>query len=549
MPSLQQQTGILGRRLAKHLIRRCTYYHSVPFINTIASMTSDQAVEALLGNYTNTRSEPLNPANGKPWINDTVNGEVLVTNNNGPYRDYVAGWWLNEARLDQTLNHKMQWFLHSVFITSHEITDSLHCFDNHKIIEAYALGDLRDFAYKISLGNQMLRYLDGYANTKTSPNENYAREFMELFTITKGPQIAQGNYTYYTEEDVQTAAKLLTGFRMTTRTLGVNASFADSVSGAQIGNVDYNRHTTGNKTFSPALGGATIAGAANAADMYRELRDFVNLIFAQQQTAISYVSRLYRFFVNTNISGAVYNDIIVPLANTMRTNNYQLKPVLRQLLKSQHFFGSDDGNPSNNTLGTLVKSPIDLLFNAMTFLKLNPPNVDTNHADHYHEWYHRTVIVGFFRSAGFEIFSPENVAGYPAYYQEPLYSRNWFNGSTLIARYRMIEILLTGNKIFLSGNNRGVQLNSPDFVRNSGYFSNPSNAGTLVDEMLDYVFVETPVAERRQYFLNLLLDDLSTVNWTVEWNNYVSTNNATSVKVAIDRLIKGVFSSQEFQLM
>jgi uncharacterized protein (DUF1800 family) len=548
MPSLALHTGILGKRLAKHLLRRCSFNHSVLHVNTMATLTADQAVEALLGSYQNYRSEPLNPYNGKPWINDIVNGETLVTNNQGPYRDYVAAWWLDEARRDQTINHKMQWFLHSIFITSHEITNSLHSFDYHKIIEAYALGNLKEFAYKISISNLMLRYLDGYANTKNSPNENYAREFLELFTLTKGPQIGQGNYTYYTEDDVQTAAKLLTGFRMTTRNMGVNPSFQDPISGAQLGTVSYSQHTTGNKTFSQALGGVTINGATNGADMYRELQDFVNLVFAQEQTAISYALRLYRFFVNNNIDAGVHNDIIIPLANTLRSNNYELAPVLRQLLKSQHFFGSDDGDLSNNTIGTLIRSPIELLLHTMTFFDLDPPDPNSSYLNHYHNWYQRSVITNLFRSAGFEIYAPENVAGYPAYYQEPGYSRYWFNGSTLIARYKMIEILLTGNRVLLSGNNGGVQLNCPNFVRNSGYFSNPVDSGLLVDEFLAYVFVETPNSERRQYFLNILLDDLSPINWMMEWNNYISTNSATSVKVALDRFVKAVFSSQEYQL-
>ncbi len=555
MPSLAQHSGTLGRRLAKHLIRRCTYNHSVPLINSFAGMTADQAVEALLGNYQNFRPEPLNPNNGKPWLNDTINGEEVVTTNQGPYRDYIAGWWLDEARRDQTLNHKMQWFLHSIFITNHDITDNDHFFDYLKINEAFALNNIRKYAYNISLSNLMLRYLDGQANSRTSPNENYAREFLELFTITKGPQAGPGNYTHYTEQDVQTAAKLLTGFRMTTRILGVNNTFSDPPqsspivpTGAQFGTVDYNRHTTGNKTFSSALGGVTITGATNAAGMYTELEAFVNLIFAQQQTAISYATRLYRYFVSTKIDATIQNDIIIPLANTLRSNDYDLKPVLRQLLKSQHFFGTDDGNLSNNTIGSLIKSPIEMLLNAMTFFNLNPPDPNDQYYNHYHNWYQRSVITNVFRASGFEIFAPENVAGYPAYYQEPAYSRNWFNGSTLIARYKMIEILLTGNRVLLSGSNGGVKVDIPTFVRNSGYFSNPKDANILVDEFLDYLLVETPNAARRQYFLNILLDDLSPINWMFDWQAYLDTNNASSVKVALDRFVKAIFSSQEYQL-
>jgi hypothetical protein len=112
----------------------------------------------------------------------------------------------------------------------------------------------------------------------------------------------------------------------------------------------------------------------------------------------------------------------------------------------------------------------------------------------------------------------------------------------------MIEILLTGNRVLLSGSNGGVKIDIPTFVRNSGYFSNPKDANVLVDEFLDYLLVETPNAARRQYFLNILLDDLSPINWMFDWQAYLDTNIASSVKVALDRFVKAIFSSQEYQL-
>jgi uncharacterized protein (DUF1800 family) len=548
MPSLSPLNQVLGFRLAKHLLRRATFNYNLSLVKSFALKTVDQAVEDLLLSYSNHIPEPLDPVTSKPWINDVVNGVNIDGNIEGQYRDFVSGWWMDQARRDQTINHKMQWFLHSVFVTSHDISSSRNAFDYIKLIEAYALSNWREFAFKMSQSNLMLRYLDGYVNTRTSPNENYAREFMELFTITKGPQIGQGNYTYYTEDDVQKAAKLLTGWKMTTRNLGINTLYLDSISGTQLGTVNYSQHDKITKTFSPALGNTTINFAVNDADMNRELNDFVNMIFTQNQTAISYVTRLYRFFVSATITPDAQTDIILPLASTFRNQNYDIKPVLRQLLKSQHFYDKDDGNDTNNKIGAIVRSPLENLLQAMTFFNLSPADPYTNPNDHYNNWYRRTVMDNLFRAAGLELFAPENVAGYPAYYQEPAYHRNWFNGSTLIARYKMIEVLLTGNRVLASGGNGGVRVNTASFVRNSGHFSDPANSTTLVNEFLNYLLPEAATTDRQGYFLGLLLDNLSPINWANEWNAYISTNVETSVRIALDRLVKGLFSSQEIQI-
>ena len=86
-------------------------------------------------------------------------------------------------------------------------------YDYLRLLNFYALGNIKTFAKKITLDNAMLRYLDNTENNATNPNENYAREFLELFTILKGPQVSDENYTNYTEIDIQQAAKVFTGFK------------------------------------------------------------------------------------------------------------------------------------------------------------------------------------------------------------------------------------------------------------------------------------------------------------------------------------------------
>jgi uncharacterized protein (DUF1800 family) len=547
MPSLAPHTGVLGMRLAKHLLKRSTFRYKKSMLDAYAAKTVNQAVNDLFLPFNNFLAEPIDYHNAKPWINDTVNGaEPIATLFFQRY--YITGWWLDEAIRCETIHAKMQWFLHSIFIVDNSAGQSREYFDYLGLLKHYAVGNIKEFAIKMSQNNTMLKYLDGNSNTKTAPNENYAREFLELFTITKGAQIEPGNYTNYTEADVQTAAKVLTGWRTSTRNLGVNPQYADPASGTQLGYADYGKHTTGSKTFSSAFGNTIIAGATDSASMTTELTAFVNMVFAQQQTAISYCKRLYRYFVSDKITAAVQTDIIVPLANELMANNYNLTPVLKTLLKSKHFYDQDDTSSTDNIIGSIIRSPFEQLAQAVSFFDLTIPHPVTNTENHYHNWYHRTLLTVLFPFGGLEPFKPENVAGYSAYYQEPGYSRNWFNASTLIARYKLYDLLITGNRVFATGSNGGIQLFAAPFVKNSGYFSNPGNATTLVTEFCNYLLPETPTPQRLQYYLDYFLDNLSTTNWMFEWQAYLTTNIDTSVKIPIQRLMKVLLSSQEYQV-
>ena len=396
----------------------------------------------------------------------------------------------------------------------------------------------------------MLRYLDGTSNTVTNPNENYAREFFELFTIGKGPQIGPGDYTNYKEEDIAEAAKLLSGFRSTYRPLGGNPDHIDPDTQLQAGYASFSRHDTSDKTFSSAFNHQTITGATDAADMYRELDDFVEMIFAQPETAKNICRRLYRFFVRPTINAEIEQDIITPLAQTLMNYDYNLAPCLKQLLKSKHFFDLDDTISGDETIGALVKSPLEELLQTINFFHVNIPSPIGDVANHYYYWGKRAVLDVILKASGMTIYEPDSVAGYPAYYQEPGYSKLWFSGSTLIARYKLPEMLLRGKRLLTYGNLGGVQLNIVSFVENSGVVADPSDGIAMVTMLTDYLFAEPPTPDRLNYLLfDVFLDNLSPVNWTTEWNNYLQSGDDSAVKIPLERLFMALISSQEFQLM
>lgn len=549
MASIQPHTGTLGLRLAKHLLRRTSYRYTPSAVDNLADMSITNAVNSLFNPYTLDMTEPLDYLTGQPFINSGIDAEPPTGLEDFRKRRHVTAWWLREAQLNTGIQHRMTFFLHSVFVVSGPTVSPEQFFDYLDLLDHYAIGNYKTLAKKMTIDTAMLRYLNGSDNVRDSPNENYAREFFELFTIGKGPQIGPGNYTNYTEEDIVTAARVLTGWRpMWDRPLGGNNEYRDPDTGITQGRPGFWAHDLDDKTFTAAFNNTTIVAAVGQPDMFRELDDFVEMIFAQPETAKNICRKLYRFFVHHNITEEIELDIITPLSQTLIADDYDLEATLKQLLKSQHFYDMGDGDTTDDVIGGLIKSPMENWIQTATFFDFQIPDPVTDGENHYFKWYWQTVALVLHEIAGMTFFAPENVAGYAAYYQAPGYDKNWFGGSTLIARYKLPEIFLTGRRVLLGGDSSADPLNIVSFIQNSGVVSDPANGAEIVDNLIGYLFAETPLPARRDYFLNdVFLDELSPINWQFEWQAYESTGNATSVKIPLERLFTALISSQEFQ--
>ncbi len=549
MASIQPHTGTLGLRLAKHLLRRTSYRYTPEAIDNLAGMSVNNAVDSLFSPYTPDMTEPLDYLTGQPFINSGADLDPPAGLENFRKRRNVTAWWLREAQLNPGIQHRMTFFLHSIFVVSLTELAPAQFYDYLDLLRFYATGNYKTLAKKITIDTGMLRYLNGNLNERESPNENYAREFLELFTIGKGPQIAPGNYTNYTEEDIVTAARVLTGWKPTwDRPVGGSDEYRDPDTGITRGRPRAWVHDQTDKTFTDAFNNTTITGATEDADMFRELDDFVEMIFAQPETAKNICRKLYRYFVHFNITPEIEADIITPLSQTLIAADYDLESTVKQLLNAQHFYDTGDADATDDVIGGLIKSPMENWIQTATFFGLQVPDPVTDGEDHYHGWYWRTVALVLHESGGMTFFRPENVAGYAAYYQAPGYDKNWFGGSTLIARYKLPEIFLTGQRVLLSGESTATPLDIVSFIQNSGIVSDPADGAEIVDNLIGYLFAESPQAARRNYFLNdVFLDELSLINWKFEWQAYENTGDPTSVKIPLERLFTALISSQEFQ--
>lgn len=552
MASISPLTGPLGRRRAAHLLRRTSFHFTKSRVDELATQTAAQAVASLLSLRTLQHDQPHYGVLDNNKVVDIV--QWLLPPYSTPAQEFelrrnLTGWWINEALHDTGIGHKMVFFWHQFLACDIIAFNHATFFDYLRLLRWGALGNFKKLATKIVTDNTMLDYLNNHQNTKYNPNENFAREFFELFTIGKGPQIGQGDYTYYTEDDIVQAARVFTGFRRRSQ-----RDQFDPETGIPWGVTQFNQHDTGAKTFSDKFQNAVIAGATNAAAMYTELNAFVDMIFAQPQLARHICTRFYRYFVSPKVTPEIENDIIAPLADTFRNNNYEILPVLQQLLSSEHFFDADDSDNHDEIIGGMIKSPLELSLQAISFFDLpipDPANISTINT-HYINFYNNAVFTRMLTYANLPLFYPPDVAGYAAYHQEPDYNRQWFNSTTIISRYKLPAILLSG-KYTIGGSptgSIGTQLKIAQWVRDSGDISDPSDAFVLVTELLQYLLPEEPDADRFNYFLNdIFLDNLPPADWTYEWQNYLQSGMDGEVTIALSRLINYIMFSPEFQLL
>jgi uncharacterized protein (DUF1800 family) len=550
MASLDPIQGNLGQKRAAHLLRRTSFRYTKNKVNALANLQAFQSIPSLLAYESLKMDQPVydDSANGLDNVTWILPPGQALPAQDFVLRPLVISWWLNEALNDSGISHKMALFFHQYMIVDAFSYQNTHFFDYLKLMHWGALRNFKDLCTKLVMDNCMIRYLNNQQNTKYNPNENFSREFFELFTIGKGPQAGPGDYTNYTEHDVVEAAKIFTGFRIRGQRDQI-----DPDTGIPRGYIQTSIHETSDKTFSERFQNTTISGGTTSTEIYQELLDFIDMIFAQEEVSKNFCRRLYRFFVSRKITDEIENDIIEPLAATMRNNNYEIKPVLQQLFMSKHFYDEDDSQTDDDVIGGLIKSPLELMFQPLSFFNLTIPDPYDDNYNHYQRFWRQAMQDRYLLLSGMSIFYPDNVAGYPAYHQSPDFHHQWFNSSTIISRYKMPAILLTGKRSVGTGTNTtigGPILNSAVWLRDSNFCSDPTDSYVVVQDLLEYLLPLEVDSARFNYFLNtVFLDELPPADWTYEWQDFLNSGDDAEVKKMLDRLLYAILYSPEFQTM
>jgi uncharacterized protein (DUF1800 family) len=331
--------GVLGEREAAHLLRRAGFGGTPAEIGRVVGTTAAQAVGALLALPATTSIAPLPEfvAAGHPQRRAVILELQL--------------WWLNRMLTASPLQEKMTLYFHGHFTSRATPRFPWTTYDQNALFRQYALGNLRELTRQVSKGAAMLIYLNGAANVVAHPNENYARELMELFTL---------GVDNYTEQDVRESARAWTGWQVDRRDNLV--SFNPAL------------HDGGRKQFLGQTG-----------DFDGD--DIVNIIFEQPQCA--------RFFAASLLNWFVYNDpepvLVDSVAALLRKHDFELSPVVGTILRSNVFY-------SARAYRALIKSPVE--FAIGTYKTLGLSELDPS-------------VLAALQQMGQRLFFPPTVAGWP----------------------------------------------------------------------------------------------------------------------------------------
>jgi len=592
--ALTERTGPLNRKLAAHLLRRSSFRFTKERVDELSVMTASQAVDDLFDNPS-PPPKTVRPLDGyefkpndppcKPDEMDWIPQETDRCSQERLRREYVPTWWFHNALSDPQAHHKSAFFLHTIFTTGYVNTNlpyefhvSASQYDHYRLLNwlCETKASLKEVAFKITLDNLMLGYLDNTINSKGNLNENYAREFLELFTIGRGTQIAPGIYSNYTEADVTEAAKVLSGIthaasRSDSPYYTGNTPSLMEDSEIPHGITDPTKHDDSPKFFSDKFDNQTIQHENSEKGIKNELLEFVEMIFAQDATAENYARKIYRFYIGEsenidiilNGGGDVtagtpgvfsYEEVIAALAQHLKDNHYDFISTIKKLLKSKHFYdkcgiGSGGGN--------IIKSPIELLSEAMSFFGADLPSFSTNptreEARNRYFYFGSYLTYELGLNTGLKLFAPENVAGYPAYYQEPRFDMNWYSPGTLYNRFNIASRLIYWYEALRTRIDTVAYVEMLIEENLLDPYNEIIDADIVINELVTYLFPQEISIARFNLIKTQFIGGTSEQHkkhWKEEWLAYynIENANADNVRSHLDALVSAVLTSHEFQL-
>ncbi|RFZ83146.1 DUF1800 domain-containing protein [Mucilaginibacter terrenus] len=336
----------------RHLYSRAGFGLRFDQLNETANLTIKQAVNKLL-----LQAEISEPAD---IIAGNISYKDFLQANEGTKKMFLQEQrqqekalnidWINKMSTTKAvLREKMTLFWHNHFACRTQ--NAWYAQQLNNIQREHAIGNFRTLLIEVAKSPAMLQFLNNQQNQKNHPNENFARELMELFTI------GRGNYT---EQDVKESARAFTGWGF-----NKDGKFVNRL----------NLHDTGSKTFLGKSGNFTG-------------EDVIDMLLAKKETAHFICNKLYRNFVNETPDPAHVDA----MANTFFNSNYEIKPLLLFLFNADWFY-------AEKNMANLIKSPVDFIVGLNRQFYITYQNPD--------------VVLQFERALGQVLFYPPNVAGWP----------------------------------------------------------------------------------------------------------------------------------------
>ena len=348
---------------AAHLLRRTGFDVRPENVQKLASLNRRDAVESIVNNAQiglqvlppawalDNKLVPKYPITAPKAIKKMANREMVDQQREWLYE--LQDWLVEQVLVsDNPLAERMTLFWQNHFVSAwKKVRNSQLMFDQYMTLRRNALGSFADMLYAMVRDPAMLIYLDNGLNRKGSPNENLAREILELFSLGEG---------HYSERDIKEAARALSGW-----TVNRKAEFA----------INRRHHDEGVKS---------ILGATGRFDA----EDLVDIILNQEVTAKYIVSKLWQEFVSPEPDMGQVDR----LANIFRDSGYQIRPLLRAMFSLPAFWAEENR-------GSLIKSPMQLVIGTARLLEL--PVTEPRQ------------LVRAVNSMGQNLFQPPNVKGWP----------------------------------------------------------------------------------------------------------------------------------------
>ena len=528
---LNPYTGPWTNKEISHLLKRTMFGSAKADIDYFRSMSPSQAIDLLLTvsatppppplkDYNNDDIDPTDldttVAQGTTWVNTISRDGTANAKRVASLKAWWTGLMLNQ---DRSILEKMTLFWHNHFSTEANVYGAATLGYRHiSLLRQNALGNCKQLVRAVTIDPAMLIYLNGNLNTAGAPDENYARELQELFTLGKE------NNPNYTESDVITAARVLTGWDI------------DGATEAVVFKI--NRHDKNSKQFSSFFNNTAIAGRSDATAGDVELDELLNMIFGKSIEVSEFIVRkLYRWFCYYTIDTDTETNVIKPLALQLRNANWEIKPVLATLLKSEHFF-----DPLNQ--GCLIKSPIENLIGACREFAVVFPN-GTEYIAQYNMWDRIRELASLMQQ---NLLDPPSVSGWAAYYQVPQFYEMWINADTLPRRNLFTDAMIS------NGFTEGGKTILFDAVAFTKTLPNPSDPNLLINDALDILY-RVPISDQSKQVVKqqiLLSNQTQDYYWTNAWNAHLGDpSDATAYNVVNTRLkdlYKYFMNLAEYQL-
>ena len=534
---LEPYTGDFGSAQKKHLLNRTMVGMAKRHMDDLEGLSLDEAIDLIF--KPETLDEPLNDyfneeddsnivrddsEPGESWVNAPEPAPW------GRRRSYYA--WVRKKMTTQktSIHWKLFLFFHNLLPTNLEGVGVKGRYENFTLLFNSCFSEYQKTIKDVTLDANMMTYLNLNFSKKESPDENYARELQELFTVGKGPN------SLFTEDDVVAFSKILVGWQ---------SDFNNYNKWGKLGfRFDPLNHDTTDKKLSDFYGGVTIKGREGE-DGALEFNELLDVIFKVDETAMYLSRRLYQFFVYPVIDNTVEENVITPLAKILRSNNYRLDETLKVLLTSAHFFDVSFYNG-------MLKSPLEFVLGIIKefdFVLQNPNNPydipEKYTTDLTKDFYFYKALDESLRKQGFDIGQPPSVSGWPAYYQGPVYDLFWINSDTIAKRAQF------GNQIggmwglyIGQAETDGNVTSKIDVVAFLSSLNSPSDLDSLIDETFQRLInYELNTETKKKLKLSVLGgENISENYYTTLYNDYIN-NPSEDNKLTLERRIFNLFST------